>query len=125
MKKHFILTLILICSVQIVFAQQNTSSVMKMLVSHSWTKTHEQLGTITLSFKADSTYTVEGIPDDTVKGDFTLKSDVLTLENENSCTSKGTYTVTVTDETLTMVLKEDACEGRNQIAPGVWKALVK
>jgi hypothetical protein len=123
MKKHIILTLILICSVQILIARQNTSSVMKMLVKHSWTKSHEQLGTITLAFKTDSTYTVMGIPDDTIKGVFSLKSDVLTFENENSCNSKGIYTVTVTDETLTFVQKEDACEGRNMITPGTWKAL--
>jgi hypothetical protein len=122
MKKHIIFTLILICLVQILIAQQNTSSIMKMLVKHSWTKGHEQLGTITLAFKADSTYTVAGIPDDTIKGVFSLKSDVLTFENENSCNSKGIYTVTVTDETLNFVLKEDACEGRNMITPGIWKA---
>ena len=122
MKKHFILTLILICLVQILIAQQNTSSVMKMLVKHSWTKNHEQLGTITLAFKSDSTYTVVGIPDDTIKGVFSLKSDVLTFENENSCNSKGIYTIAVTDETLNFVLKEDACEGRNMITPGIWKA---
>jgi hypothetical protein len=122
MKKHIILTLILICSVQILIAQQNTSLVMKMLVKHTWTKSHEQLGSITLAFKADSTYTVAGIPDDTIKGVFSLKSDVLTFENENSCNSKGIYTVTITDETLNFVLKEDACEGRNMITPGIWKA---
>lgn len=122
MKKHIILTLILICSVEILIAQQNTSSVMKMLVKHTWTKSHEELGTITLAFKADSTYTVEGIPDDTIKGVFSLKSDVLTFENENSCDSKGIYSITVTDETLNFVLKEDACEGRNIITPGIWKA---
>ena len=96
---------------------------MKMLVKHTWTKSHEQLGTITLTFKADSTYTVAGIPDDTIRGVFSLKSDVLTFENENSCDSKGIYTVTVTDETLNFVLKEDDCEGRNMITPGTWKAL--
>lgn len=122
MKRHIILTLILLCSVHFLIAQQNTSSVMKMLVKHTWTKSHEQLGTITLAFKVDSTYTVEGIPDDTIKGVFSLKSDVLTFENENSCNSKGIYTVTVTDETLNFVLKEDACEGRNMITPGIWKA---
>ena len=122
MKKHIILTLILICSLQVLIAQQSTSSVMKMIVKHAWVKSHEQLGTITLAFKADSTYTVAGIPDDTIKGVFSLKSDVLTFENENSCHSKGIYTVTVTDETLTFVLKEDACEGRNMITPGIWKA---
>jgi hypothetical protein len=122
MKKHIILILILICSVQILIAQQNTSSVMKMLVKHTWTKSHEQLGIITLAFKADSSYTVAGIPVDTIKGVFSLKSDVLTFENENSCNLKGIYTVTVTDETLNFVLKEDACEGRNMITPGIWKA---
>ena len=122
MKKQIILTLILICSFQILIAQQNTSSVMKMLVKHTWTKSHEELGTITLSFKADSTYTVVGIPEDTIKGVFSLKSDVLTFENENSCDSKGIYTVNVTDETLNFVLKEDACNGRNMITPGIWKA---
>lgn len=122
MKKHIILTLILICSLQILIAQQNTSSVMKMLVKHSWTKNHEQLGIITLAFKADSTYTVIGIPDDTIKGVFSLNSDVLTFENESSCNSKGIYTVTVTDETLSFVLKEDACDGRNMLTPGIWKA---
>jgi hypothetical protein len=122
MKKHIIITLILICSVEILIAQQNTSSVMKMLVKHSWTKSHEQLGTITLAFKADSTYTVAGIPDDLINGVFSLKSDVLTFENENSCDSKGVYTVTVTEETLTFVLKEDDCDGRNMITPGIWKA---
>jgi hypothetical protein len=122
MKKHIILTLILICSVQILIAQQETSSVMKMLVKHTWAKSHEQLGTINLAFKADSTYTVAGIRDDTIKGVFSLKSDVLTFENENSCNSKGIYTVTVTDETLTFILKEDDCEGRKIITPGIWKA---
>ena len=123
MKKHIILTLILICSVAILMAQQNTSSVMKMLVKHTWTKSVEQLGTVTLAFKADSTYTVTGIPDDTIKGVFSLNSDVLTFENENSCNSKGIYTITVTDETLNFVLKEDDCTGRNMITPGNWKAL--
>jgi hypothetical protein len=122
MKKHIIITLILICSVQILIAQQETSSVMKMLVKHTWAKSHEQLGTITLAFKADSTYTVAGIRDDTIKGVFSLKSDVLTFENENSCNSKGIYTVTVTDETLTFILKEDDCEGRKMKTPGIWKA---
>jgi len=122
MKKQINLTLILICSVQILIAQQNTSSVMKMLVKQTWTKSHEQLGTITLAFKADSTYTVVGIPDNTIKGVFSLRSDVLTFENENSCDSKGIYTITVTDETLNFALKEDACEGRNMITPGIWKA---
>jgi hypothetical protein len=122
MKKQINLTLILICSVQILIAQQNTSSVMKMLVKQTWTKSHEQLGTITLAFKADSTYTVVGIPDNTIKGVFSLRSDVLTFENENSCDSKGIYTITVTDETLNFALKEDACEGRNIITPGIWKA---
>jgi hypothetical protein len=123
MKKQIILTLILICSFQILIAQQNTSSVMKVLVKHIWTKSHEQLGIISLKFKVDSTYTVAGIPDDTIKGVFSLKSDVLTFVNENSCNSKGIYTVTVTDETLNFVLKEDACAGRNMITPGIWKAL--
>ncbi len=123
MKKQINLTLILICSVQILMAQQNTSSDMKMLVKHTWTKSHEQMGTIMLAFKADSSYTVVGIPDDTIKGVFSLRSDVLTFENENSCNSKGIYKITVTDETLNFVLKEDACEGRNIITPGVWKAL--
>jgi len=95
---------------------------MKMLVKHSWTKSHEQLGTITLAFKADSTYTVAGIPDDTINGVYSLKSDVLTFENENSCDSRGIYSITVTDETLTFVLKEDDCDGRNMITPGIWKA---
>lgn len=122
MKKYIILTLILIFSMKIGIAQQNTSSVMKMLVKHTWEKSHEQLGTISLRFKADSTYTVAGIPDDTIKGVFTLKSDVLTFENENSCNSKGIYTITVTDETLNFILKEDGCEGRNMITPGIWKA---
>jgi ABC-type uncharacterized transport system auxiliary subunit len=122
MKKQINLTLILICSVQILIAQQNTSSAMKMLVKQTWTKSHEQLGTITLAFKADSTYTVVGIPDNTIKGVFSLRSDVLTFENENSCDSKGIYTITVTDETLNFVLKEDACDGRNMITPGIWKA---
>jgi hypothetical protein len=122
MKKHIILTLILICSFQIIIAQPNTSPVMKMLVKHAWTKSHEQLGTITLAFKADSTYTVAGIPDDTIRGVFSLKSDVLTFVDENSCHSKGIYTVTPTDETLSFVLKEDACDGRNMITPGIWKA---
>jgi ABC-type uncharacterized transport system auxiliary subunit len=123
MKKHIILTLILICSVGILIAQQNTSSVMKMLVKHTWTKSVEQLGTVTLAFQADSAYTVTGIPDDTIKGVYSLKSDVLTFENENSCNSKGIYTITVTDETLNFVLKEDDCTGRNMITPGNWKAL--
>jgi hypothetical protein len=122
MKKHIILTLILICSVQILIAQQKTSSVMRMLVKHTWTKSHEEMGTITLAFKADSTYTVAGIRDDTIKGVFSLKSDVLTFENENSCSSKGIYTITVTDETLNFIAKEDDCEGRNLITPGIWKA---
>jgi hypothetical protein len=122
MKKHIILALILIWSGQILIAQQNTSSVMSMLVKHTWAKNHEQLGTITLAFKSDSTYTVAGIPNDTIKGVFSLKSTVLTFENENSCNSKGVYTVTVTDETLNFILKEDACEGRNMITPGIWKA---
>jgi hypothetical protein len=121
MKKHIILTLILICSVQIIIAQQKTFSVMKMLVKHTWTKSHE-LGIITLAFKADSTYTVAGIPNDTIKGVFSLKSDVLTFENENSCSSKGIYTITVTDETLNFITKEDDCDGRNLITPGIWKA---
>jgi hypothetical protein len=122
MKKHIILTLILICSVQILIAQQKTSSVMQMLIKHSWTKSHEQLGTITLAFKADSTYIVTGIPNDTIKGVFSLKSDVLTFENENSCSSKGIYTITVTDETLNFITIEDDCDGRNLITPGIWKA---
>jgi hypothetical protein len=123
MKKHILLTLILICSVRILVAQPNTSSVMKMLVNHIWTKSHEQLGIISLKFKVDSTYTVAGIPDDTIRGVFSLKSDVLTFADENSCHSKGIYTITPTDETLNFVLKEDACEGRNMITPGIWKAL--
>jgi hypothetical protein len=122
MKKYIILTMILISSVQILNAQQNRSSVLKKLVQHAWTKSAEQLGTVKLAFKADSTYTVEGIPDETINGVFSLKSDVLTFVNENSCNSKGIYTVTVTDETLTFTLKEDDCTGRNMITPGTWKA---
>jgi hypothetical protein len=123
MKKFIILTLILICSIPILNAQQSTSSVMKMLVKHTWTKTVDQLGTIKLAFKGDSTYTVEGIPDQIIKGVFSLKSDVLTFVSENSCNSKGIYTITVTDETVNFVMKEDECTGRSMITPGIWKAL--
>ena len=123
MKKSIVLILILIFSIQITEAQQNSSSVMKMLVKHTWTKTVEQLGTIKLTFKTDSTYTVEGIRDAAIKGIFSLKSDVLTFVSENSCNSKGIYTITVTDETVNFVMKVDECTGRSMITPGIWKAL--
>jgi len=80
------------------------------------------MGTVRLAFKADSTYTVAGIREDTIKGVFSLKSDVFTFEKENSCNTKGTYTISVTDETLNFVTIEDDCAGRNIITHGIWKA---
>lgn len=125
MKKTILLT-ISICFAQLLTAQQNqkdqTSSVMKMLTSHSWVKTHEELGDVQLEFKADFTYMVRLSGEGSISGKFSLKGDLLTFETDSSCATKAEYTIKVTKETVNFTKKEDSCMGRNEITPGIWKA---
>ena len=127
MKKIVFLTIAIICFAQLLTAQQKekeqTSPVMKMLASHSWVKTHEQLGDIKLSFKKDLTYKVKIVSrNDSITGTFSLRGDLLTFETDSNCTMKAEYTISVTKETVNFTKKEDPCSGRNEITPGTWKA---
>jgi len=128
MKKTIFFTIILISFIQLLPAQETgkvkVSSALEMLTKHPWVKIHDQLGTVQLEFTKDLTYTVTlKSSNETIKGTFSLKGDLLTFETDSSCNMKGKYTISVAKETITFVLKEDQCSGRNEITPGVWKTL--
>jgi hypothetical protein len=94
-----------------------------MLTKHPWVKTHDQLGTVQLEFSKDLTFvTTLKSNNATITGTFSLKGDSLTFETDSSCGVTGKYTISVTKETLTFILKEDQCTGRNEVSPGVWIA---
>lgn len=129
MKKTIFLTIFLLCFVHLISAQQNKelkiSSVFSMLIKHTWIKTHEKFGTVQLEFKKDSTYTVMLITrsNEPISGKFSLKGNILIFETDSSCKMKASYTVTFTNETVNFIKKDDQCEGRSEIVPGIWKAL--
>lgn len=129
MKKTSILTIFLICFVQLLPAQQKKevqiSSELSMLIKHKWVKTHETFGTFQLEFKKDSTFSVTKESNELITGSFSLKEDTLTIVNDSRCQTIAIYAITVTEETLSFIKKEDVCEGRNEILPGIWKALKK
>ncbi|HUX57958.1 MAG TPA: hypothetical protein VMV77_13350 [Bacteroidales bacterium] len=128
MEKTIFFTIILICFAQLLPAQQagkvQVSSTLEVLTKHPWVKTHDQFGTVQLEFTKDLTYTVTlKSNNETITGTFSLKGDLLTFETDSSCRMKGEYTISVIKETVTFILKEDQCSGRNEITPGIWKAL--
>jgi hypothetical protein len=127
MKNVVFLTIILSCFVTLLPAQQSekvqASSTLEMLTKHPWVKTHDQLGTVQLEFSKDLTFvTTLKSNNATITGTFSLKGDSLTFETDSSCGVIGKYTISITNETLTFILKEDQCTGRNEISPGMWTA---
>ena len=130
MKKTIFFTIMFISFIQLLPAQKpgkvKVPSTLEILTKHSWVKTHDQLGTVQLEFTKDLIYTVTlKSNNETIKGTFSLKGDLLTFETDSSCRMKGEYTISVTKETVTFVQKEDQCSGRNEITPGIWKALTQ
>ncbi|MDP3003339.1 MAG: hypothetical protein Q8N38_09450 [Bacteroidales bacterium] len=127
MKRIIFFTIFLICFVQLLPAQQKKeveiSSSFKMLTNHTWLKTHEELGAFQLEFKKDSTYTVTMKSNELISGTFSLIGNTLTFVTDSRCQKNALYTITVTEETVNFIKKEDQCEGRNEIVPGIWKAL--
>jgi hypothetical protein len=127
MKRTTFFTIFLICFVQLLTAQQKKeaqiSSTLEMITKHPWVKTHDQLGTVQLEFSKDLTFvTTLKSNNATITGTFSLKGDSLTFETDSSCGVIGKYTISITNETLTFILKEDQCTGRNEISPGMWTA---
>jgi hypothetical protein len=128
MKKTIFLTIFLISFVQLLTAQKTGKvqafSALEILSKHPWVKTNDQFGTAQLEFTKDLTFTVTlKSNNESITGTFSLKEDLLTFETDSSCDEKGEYTITVTEENLNFIKKEDPCNGRNEIAPGIWKAL--
>jgi hypothetical protein len=126
MKNTVFLTIVLICFVKLLPAQQTgkvqVSSTLEILTKHPWVKIHDQFGTVQLEFTKDLTFTVTlKSNNETIRGTFSLKGDLLTFETDSQCQEKGEYTITVTEETLNFVKKVDQCNGRNEITPGIWK----
>ena len=128
MKKTIFFIAFLICFVQLLSAQQTgkgqASAALVILTKHPWVTTNDQFGTVQLEFTKDLSFTVTlKSSNEIIKGTFSLKGQLLTFETDSSCQVKGEYTITVTEETLTFIKKEDPCNGRNEIAPGIWKVL--
>jgi hypothetical protein len=130
MKKTIFFTIILICLVQLINAQQTEkvqgSSAMEMLTKQPWIKTDTQYGAIQMAFTKNLTYTVTFESNNmSIKGTFSLKKDLLTFETDDAgCGIKGEYTIKVAKATLTFVLnKEDPCNERKTSTLGVWKAV--
>lgn len=121
MKKLVFFGVVFFCSVQVITAQQKNGNMIELLVKNSWIKTHPQLGIIEMEFKIDSTYTVKGIPDESISGIYSLKGSELTFETETSCQMKGEYTIAITNGTLSFTKKVDTCDGRSMLVPGIWK----
>ena len=128
MKKTIFLIAFLICFVPLLSAQQTgkvqASSSLEILTKHPWVKTNDQFGTAQLEFTKDLTFTVTlKSNNEAITGTISLKGELLNFETDSSCQEKGVYTITVTEETLNLTKKEDPCNGRNEIAPCIWKAL--
>jgi|GEM_PF-2260590 len=129
MKKIHFLTIILICFAQLLSAQQKGKEVIipssLEITKNKWIKTHEKYGTIHLEFKKDSTYTVICLlkPDKPISGTFSLRGNLLIFETDSSCKMKAEYIIAITKESLNFTMKEDQCNGRNEIIPGIWKTI--
>lgn len=121
MKKLVFFIVMFSCMVQLITAQQKNGNMIELLVKNSWIKTHPQLGNIEIAFKMDSTYTVKGIPEQSISGTYSLKGSALTFETETSCQMKGEYVIAITNGTLSFTKKVDTCDGRSMLVPGVWK----
>jgi archaellum component FlaF (FlaF/FlaG flagellin family) len=128
MKKTIFFIAFLICFVQLLTAHQTgkvqVPSALEILTKHPWVTTNDQFGTVQLEFIKDLTFTVTLKSNNvTITGTFSLKGESLTFETDSSCQEKGEYTIKVTEEVLNLIKKEDQCNGRNEIAPGIWKVL--
>jgi hypothetical protein len=121
MKKILVLSVVFFCTVQVIIAQQKNEDLIDRLVKNTWIKAHPQSGNIEIAFKSDLTYTVKGIPDESISGTYSLKGSELTFETETSCQGKGEYTIAIANGTLSFTKKMDTCDGRSMLVPGEWK----